>query len=126
MGDDQLHPIFQVSLSEGYLLQILQEQLGPHIEADPIALLSVIDRNMVGRIQVATASAASDEPAKPIEVAELLQGNNSEEAFVELVHEHATNSVHGVLPKSLDTRTEMQAEATAGVRFQPHRKVAFG
>ena len=29
--DDQLHPIFQMNLPEGYLLQILQEQFGPHI-----------------------------------------------------------------------------------------------
>ena len=39
--DDPLHPVFQMNLPEGYLLQILQEQFGPHIGADPIALLSV-------------------------------------------------------------------------------------
>jgi serine/threonine-protein kinase HipA len=82
--DDQLHPIFQMNLPEGYLLQILQEQFGPHIGADPIALLSVIGRNMIGRIQVAAASGAPDEPAKPIEVNELLRGDNSERAFAHL------------------------------------------
>src|SRR5580698_2167533 len=97
--DDQLHPIFQMNLPEGYLLQILQEQFGPHIGADPIALLSVIGRNMVGRVQVAAAGAALDEPAKPIEVAELLKGDNSEQAFAELVRQHAASGVSGVLPK---------------------------
>ena len=62
--DDQLHPIFQMNLPEGYLLQILQEQLGPHIGADPIALLSVIGRNMIGRIQIAAAGAALAASAK--------------------------------------------------------------
>src|SRR5271155_5230327 len=46
--DDQLPPIFQMNLPEGYLLQVLQEQFGPLVGADPIALLSVIGRNMVG------------------------------------------------------------------------------
>jgi len=79
--DDTLHPVFQMNLPEGYLLQVLQEQLGPQITASPMALLSVIGRNMVGRIQVAVAGAKLDEPTQPVEVAELLQGDNSEEAF---------------------------------------------
>jgi serine/threonine-protein kinase HipA len=123
--DDQLHPIFQMNLPEGYLLQVLQEQFGPHIGADPIALLSVIGRNMVGRIQVAAAGAALEEPAKPIEVAELLQGDNSEEVFAELVREHAASGVSGVLPKFLDTQTEVQREAMAGARLQQHRKASL-
>jgi len=100
--DDQLPPVFQMNLPEGYLLQVLQEQFGPHIGASPVALLSVVGRNMVGRLQVAAPGAALDEPAKPIEVAELLQGDNSEEAFAELVRQHATSGVSGVLPKFLD------------------------
>jgi serine/threonine-protein kinase HipA len=46
--DDQLPPVLQMNLPEGYLLQVLQEQFGPHIGASPIALLSIIGRNMVG------------------------------------------------------------------------------
>ena len=55
--DDQLPPVLQMNLPEGYLLQVLQEQFGPHIGASPIALLSVIGRNMVGRLQVAAPGA---------------------------------------------------------------------
>ena len=79
--DDQLPPVLQMNLPEGYLLQVLQEQFGPHIGASPIALLSVIGRNMVGRVQVAAPGATLDQPAQPIEVAALLKGDNSEEAF---------------------------------------------
>lgn len=100
--DDVLHPVFQMNLPEGYLLQVLQEQFGPHIGASPMALLSVIGRNMIGRLQVATAGANLHEPAKPIDVAALLQGDNSEEAFVELVRQHATSGVSGIVPKFLD------------------------
>lgn len=103
--DDQLHPIFQMNLPEGYLLQVLQEQFGPHIGGSPMKLLSVVGRNMIGRIQLAPPGAVLNEPAKPIDVAALLQGDNSAEAFAELVREHASSGVSGVVPKFLDTET---------------------
>ena len=61
--DDVLHPVFQMNLPEGYLLQVLQEQFGPVIGASPMALLSVIGRNMIGRIQVTPSGASLDAPA---------------------------------------------------------------
>jgi len=103
--DDQLPPVLQMNLPEGYLLQVLQEQFGPHIGASPIALLSVIGRNMVGRLQVAAPGAQLNEPAQPIEVAALLKGDNSEAAFAALVRQHATSGVSGVVPKFLDAQT---------------------
>ena len=106
--DDQLPPVLQMNLPEGYLLQVLQEQFGPHISASPIALLSVIGRNMVGRVQVAAPGATLSEPAQPIEVAALLKGDNSEAAFAELVKRHATSGVSGVVPKFLDAQEEQQ------------------
>lgn len=117
--DDQLPPVLQMNLPEGYLLQVLQEQFGPHIGASPIALLSVIGRNMVGRLQVAAPGAALDEPAKPIEVATLLKGDNSEIAFAELVREHATSGVSGVVPKFLDTEQE------DGTPLSAHKKASL-
>lgn len=104
--DDQLPPVLQMNLPEGYLLQVLQEQFGPHIGASPAALLSVIGRNMVGRLQVAAPGAPLNEPAKPIEVAALLKGDNSEAAFAALVREHATSGVSGVVPKFLDAQED--------------------
>ena len=106
--DDQLPPVLQMNLPEGYLLQVLQEQFGPHISASPIALLSVIGRNMVGRVQVAAPGATLSEPAQPIEVAALLKGDNSQAAFAELVKRHATSGVSGVVPKFLDAQEEQQ------------------
>ncbi|HXW91258.1 MAG TPA: type II toxin-antitoxin system HipA family toxin [Terriglobales bacterium] len=119
LWDDQLPPIFQMNLPEGYLLQVLQEEFGPIVGANPTALLSVIGRNMVGRFQVAPPGASLDEPAKPIEVAELLRGDNSEEAFAQLVREHAKSGVSGVLPKFLDTELQKQ------VGLGPHKKVSL-
>lgn len=104
--DDQLPPVLQMNLPEGYLLQVLQEQFGPHVGASPIALLSVIGRNMVGRVQVAAVGATLDAPAQAIEVAALLKGDNSEAAFAALVRAHATSGVSGVVPKFLDALQE--------------------
>jgi serine/threonine-protein kinase HipA len=124
--DDQLPPIFQMNLPEGYLLQVLQEQFGPHIGASPLALLSVVGRNMVGRIQVAASGAQLDEPAKPVEVANLLQGDNSEEAFAELVRQHATSGVSGVLPKFLDAQEEARPKSTGSARqLGKHQKATM-
>lgn len=123
--DDQLPPIFQMNLPEGYLLQVLQEQFGPHIGANPLALLSVVGRNMVGRIQVASPGAQLDEPAKPVEVADLLQGDNSEEAFAELVRQHATSGVSGVLPKFLDAQKEPRRKGVAPGQFGQHQKATL-
>lgn len=119
--DDQL-PVLQMNLPEGYLLQVLQEQFGPHIGASPIALLSVIGRNMVGRVQVAAVGATLDEPAKPIEVAALLKGDNSEAAFAALVREHATSGVSGVVPKFLDTQLESENAVSA---LAQHKKASL-
>jgi serine/threonine-protein kinase HipA len=109
--DDVLPPIFQMNLPEGYLLQVLQEQLGPRVTGSPMALLSVVGRNMVGRIQVAAPGANLAEATKPIELTALLQGDNSEEAFAELVREHATSGVSGVVPKFLDAETKVDERA---------------
>lgn len=117
--DDQLPPVLQMNLPEGYLLQVLQEQFGPHIGASPIALLSVIGRNMVGRLQVAAPGAELSEPAKPIEVAALLKGDNSEAAFAALVREHATSGVSGVVPKFLG------AQAEDGAPLALHKKASL-
>jgi serine/threonine-protein kinase HipA len=71
-----------------------------------VALLSVIGRNMVGRLQVATPGAELTLPPQAIEVAALLKGDNSEVAFAELVRVHAASGVSGVVPKFLDAQAQ--------------------
>ncbi|HEY5849999.1 MAG TPA: type II toxin-antitoxin system HipA family toxin [Lysobacter sp.] len=125
--DDQLHPVFQMNLPEGYLLQVLQEQFGPHIGGGPMNLLAVIGRNMIGRVQVAPPGARLDEPAKAVDVEALLQGDNSAEAFADLVREHAASGVSGVVPKFLDTEESSLdlADHKKGTRFT-HRHIIKG
>lgn len=128
--DDQLPPILQMNLPEGYLLQVLQEQFGPHIGASPLALLSIIGRNMVGRLQVAAHGADLNAPAKSVEVADILKGDNSEEAFAALVRDHATSGVSGVVPKFLtpyaqDAGASVATNTSTGAHLGPHKKASL-
>ncbi|MBK1688249.1 type II toxin-antitoxin system HipA family toxin [Rubrivivax gelatinosus] len=97
----ELHPVFRMNLPEGYLLSVLQEQLGPHIGASPLSLLSVVGRNAIGRVKVAPEGADPVAPAPAFELRDILRGDNSEAAFVELVHRYAQSGVSGVVPKFL-------------------------
>jgi serine/threonine-protein kinase HipA len=105
--DDPLHPFFQMNLPEGYLLKVLQEQFGPHVGGDSAALLAVVGRNMIGRVQVAAPGADLNQPARPFELDEVLHGDNSERAFEQLVHRFATSGVSGVVPKFLDEQNKV-------------------
>lgn len=96
-----LHPIFRMNLPEGFLLSILQEQLGPQVGASALDLLSVVGRNAIGRVKVAAPGADPTMPPVPFELAGILRGDNSEEAFVDLVRRYAVSGVSGVVPKFL-------------------------
>ena len=58
----ELHPLFRMNLPEGFLLSVLQEQLGPHVGASPLNLLSVVGRNAIGRVKVATPGSDPTQP----------------------------------------------------------------
>lgn len=96
-----LHPIFRMNLPEGFLLSILQEQLGPQVGASPLDLLSVVGRNAIGRVKVAVPGSDPTQPPVPFELADILRGDNAEEAFIDLVRRYAVSGVSGVVPKFL-------------------------
>lgn len=100
-----LHPIFRMNLPEGFLLSVLQEQLGPQVGASPLNLLSVVGRNAIGRVKVAVPGADPTQAPVPFELAGILRGDNSEEAFVDLVRRYAASGVSGVVPKFLSPNT---------------------
>ena len=122
--DDELHPIFRMNLPEGYLLQVLQEEFGPIVGASPIALLSVIGRNMVGRLQnsLQREHRFRTNRLNSIETSRTFKGDNSEAAFSQLVREHAKSGVSGVLPKFLDTETQQHQQQEG---FEPHKKATL-
>lgn len=108
----ELHPVFRMNLPEGFLLSVLQEELGPHVGASPLNLLSVVGRNAIGRVKVASVGADPTQPPIPFDVADILRGDNSEEAFVHLVRKHAISGVSGVVPKFLTTEIGKHGKGT--------------
>ncbi len=121
--DDSLHPIFRMNLPEGYLLHVLEEQFGPHIGASPMALLSVVGSNMLGRLHVAPPGSDLTEPISPLDVRDLLKGDNSVAAFSALVKKYATSGVFGVVPKFLAAgKPQRQARLRPG-RMDAGRRV---
>lgn len=101
----QLHPFFEVSLPEGYLLSVLKEQLGPHLGATPMDLLAVVGHNLVGRVTVSTG--ADPRPAMRLaNVEPLLHGEHSQAVFMELLTQYAASGVSGVVPKFLTPETQ--------------------
>lgn len=114
----ELHPNFRMNLPEGFLLSLLQEELGPHVGASPLNLLSVVGRNVIGRVKVAPEGADPAQAPVPFELADILRGDNSEAAFVDLVRRHAISGVSGVVPKFLSTALgEHKKGALATERF---------
>jgi serine/threonine-protein kinase HipA len=80
---------------------------------------------MIGRIQVAASGAELGEAPQPIEVEGILQGDNSEEAFAELVRQHATSGVSGVLPKFLDQEVETVETPNTAKVLGRHQKATL-
>lgn len=99
-----LHPFFQVSLPEGFLLSVLKEQLGPHLGASGLDLLAVVGHNLIGRVQVGAGEQLSTAMALD-DLAPLLHGEASQQVFLELVARHAASGVSGVVPKFLSDQT---------------------
>jgi len=97
----EIHPLFRMNLPEGFLLSVLQERLGPHVGASALNLLSVVGRNAIGRVKVAPEGADPKSPPMAFEVKNILRGDNSERAFMDLVREFAVSGVSGVVPKFL-------------------------
>ena len=104
-GYPELHPIFRMNLPEGFLLSVLQEQLGPHVGASPLNLLAVVGRHAIGRVRVAPVGVDPDAPPMAFELRDILRGDNSEVAFVDLVRRFAVSGVSGMVPKFLSPGT---------------------
>lgn len=100
-----LHPFFQVSLPEGFLLSLLKEQLGPHLGARPLDLLSVVGHNLIGRVRV-SAGAQPRSVVALDSLQPLLHGQASGQVFLELMAQFAASGVSGVVPKFLTPETQ--------------------
>lgn len=104
-----LHPFFRQNLPEGYLLSVIREEFGPYLDGTDLSLLAVIGGMGIGRVTVTPEGAPSGTELQPLNVADLLHGDNTTEHFTALVHLYARAAISGAVPKFI--APEMPAPA---------------
>jgi serine/threonine-protein kinase HipA len=106
-----LHPIFQMNLPEGFMLEELRNRLAKIVNLDPMLLLSLTGAQCpIGRVSVQSPSVQSfpSEPklSKGERLSEILEWDGTENLFEELVNKYIFRAgISGVQPKVLVPQT---------------------
>lgn len=111
-----LHPIFQMNLPEGALLDAIRRAISKIAGSDDLAVLRVTGGNQVGRNRFSLATDPSPGIAEsPESLEELLSYPDTVDLFHELVTKYALRSgVSGVQPKVLLDASERGTAAVGG------------
>lgn len=113
---DDLHPIFQMNLPEGALLDAIRRAIAKIIGDDDLSILLATGGNQVGRNRFALMDEGSPSSAGETEsLEELLTYPDTKELFHELLNRYALRSgVSGVQPKVLLDATERGTLTSSG------------
>jgi serine/threonine-protein kinase HipA len=97
-----VHPIFEMNLPEGALLDKLRLRFAKVIpDFDDLALLEIVGHSQIGRLRYTRAGAAPDQPAAE-SLTRLLTYSGTEDLFADLMERYAAYSgVSGMQPKVL-------------------------
>lgn len=98
-----LHPIFQMNLPEGALLETIRRAIAKLVGDDDLSILRVTGGNQVGRNRFSAIGESSPEAGgQPESLDEILTYPDTAELFHELIDRYALRSgVSGVQPKVL-------------------------
>jgi serine/threonine-protein kinase HipA len=115
-GSSDLHPIFQMNLPEGALLEAIRRAIAKIIGEDDLSILRVTGGNQVGRNRFALPDDSSPHISEtPESLDELLAYPDTAELFHELVSKYALSSgISGVQPKVLLDASERGTLTSAG------------
>jgi len=99
----ELHPIFQMNLPVGALLEAIRRAIAKIIGDDDLSILLVTGGNQIGRNRFSALESSSPEgPGEDESLEEILTYPDTNELFHELVNKYAIRSgVSGVQPKVL-------------------------
>jgi len=111
-----LHPIFQMNMPEGALLEAIRRAISKLVGSDDLTILRVTGGNQVGRNRFSLPGDPAPGVVESHESLEdLLSYKNTEELFHEIVSKYAMRSgVSGVQPKVLLDATERGTATTRG------------
>jgi len=112
----ELHPIFQMNLPEGDLLEAIRRALAKLMGEDDFTILQVTGGNQIGRNRFSLDPDAPPVPQAETErLEELLTYPDTRELFHELIERYAIRSgVSGVQPKVLLEATERSSLVSGG------------
>lgn len=112
----ELHPIFQMNLPEGALLEAIRRAIAKVIGEDDLSILRVTGGNQVGRNRFSLPGDASPCISEtPESLDELLAYPDTTELFHELVARYALRSgISGVQPKVMLNASERGTLTAAG------------
>jgi serine/threonine-protein kinase HipA len=96
-----LHPFFRQNLPEGYLLNVIREEFGPLLDGTDLSLLAVVGGMGIGRVTVTAEGALPGWELQPLQIEQLLTGENTAETFSALVRQYARAAISGAVPKFL-------------------------
>ena len=105
-----LHPFFRQNLPEGYLLSIIREEFGPQLDGTDLSLLAVVGGSGIGRVTVTPEGTTPGQDPAPLDIAQLLKGDNSTKHFAGLVRRYARASISGMVPKFLAPESADEAQ----------------
>jgi len=112
----ELHPVFQMNLPEGALLEAIRRAIAKIIGDDDLSILLATGGNQIGRNRFSTVESVSPAPPGEAEsLEEILTYPDTKELFHELVNRYAIRSgVSGVQPKVLLEATGRGTLTSAG------------
>lgn len=111
-----LHPVFQMNLPEGALLEAIRRAVAKLAGEDDLTILRVTGGNQIGRNRFSlVGDEAPGLPESPESLEELLTYPNTSELFHELMNRYSLRSgISGVQPKVLLDATDRASLTTAG------------
>lgn len=116
--NNQLHPIFEMHLPEGYLLSVIKKHFSKVTKTDDFGLLKLMSPHIKGRVNYKNKGSVEHE----VLTLENLIHPTTETLFDELVHRFAlTSTLSGVQPKVL---AKVQDKAT--LAFQDYIVKSWG
>jgi len=112
----ELHPVFQMNLPEGALLEAIRRAVAKLAGEDDLTILRVTGGNQIGRNRFSpVGDEAPDLPPSPESLQELLTYPDTAELFHELMERYSLRSgVSGVQPKVLLDATDRPTLTTTG------------
>src|SRR5688572_7573004 len=70
-----LHPFFRQNLPEGFLLGVIREEFGRHLDGTDISLLALVGGSGIGRVAVTPEGAAPGADLAPLHLESLLKSD---------------------------------------------------